>query len=556
MDLTNDTTPSALPLDGLAFVLRRRWRWVAGAVVVVTLLLVANGALRGTSYQSTATVLVGASPAQQALTQEQNAASLARQISNEATVANSDAVLSLVTQLLGRDLADGERVVVRTDSSGDQLSFTSSAPTVTGAAELAAAWSNAYVLAKREEAESSIESATIGLEAQLAALQVERTELTAPVDAIRSELVRATTVNEQTGLQFDLDLASASIESELNRLDSQQDQLTQSISALRLQRELALTGTARVVNRATVPDSAASGSLLRNLVVGLVAGLVLGVGLALGRDRIGQPHGRHSQLAAPTDGGVAELTGYPVLGEIPALPTFLAGLGPQAIEDEYPESEYLDSYRRLRTGIVRRSVTDDLRSVLVVSPAGDGVASAMVAANLSWSLGRRDLMVALMDCQLRTPRLHHSFGIDNRPGITDYVEARSGLDDVQHQPPGSDTRGVDLVPAGARCEGPTELLASTEFGELLVGIEERCEFVVLSGSPVTSVSDAVQMSRLVDGVILVVEDGSDPAALIDSVRQLEAVGANVVGSVLTGGHAEALPVQMVSGTRRSLVGSR
>jgi len=558
MDLMTDaktepTVENALPLEGLTAVLQRQWRWVLGSIVVISLLLVMNGIFQANTYQSTATVLIGASPAQQALTPEQNAASLARQISNEATVANSDAVLILASELLGREMTDAEGVVVRTDPAGDQLSFTASAPTAVGAADLAEAWADAYVLAKRDEAESSIELATIGLEAQLAELQLARAELTAPVDEIRGELVRADTEAEQVSLQFDLELAAASIESELNRLDSQQEQLTQSIAALNLQRELALTGTARVVNRATVPPSPVNGSLFRNFLLGIVAGSVLGIGLALGRDRFGGSARRESGA----DGGVAELTGHPVLGYVPALPEVLAGLGPQAIEDEYPDSEYLDAYRRLRAGIVRRSVTDDLRSVLIVSPDGTGVASAMVAANLSWSIGRRDLMVSLLDCQLRTPRLHRSFGIDDRPGIADYVEKRADVEDIHHQPPSDDTRGVDLVPTGGRCDDPAEILASTRFAEMLVALEDRSEFVVLSGAPVTTVSDSVQMCRLVDGVVLVIESGTDPAVLAETVQQLEAVGATIIGSILTGDHERALPVRMVAGARRPMgVGSR
>ncbi len=560
--MTQPTTPrpstqqpeGLFPLEGLSSVLQRRWRWLVGSIVILSLLMVAAGFFQTARYESTARVLIGASPAQQALTPEQNAASLARQISNEATVANSDAVLTLASDLLGREMTDAEGVVVRTDPAGDQLSFTASAPSAVGAAQLAEAWADAYVLAKRNEAESSIESATVGLEAQLADLQLARAELTIPVDEIRSDLVRADTEAEQVGLQFDLDLASASIEAELNRLDSQQEQLTQSISALNLQRELALTGTARVVNRATIPTSPVGGSMIRNLFVGIVSGALVGVALALGRDRFGADR-RQGRPGA--DGGVAELTGHPVLGHVPALPECLAGLGPQAIEDEYPDSEYLDSYRRIRASIVRRSVTDDLRSVLVVSPNGTGVASAMVAANLSWSIGRRDLMVTLLDCQLRTPRLHRSFGIDDRPGIADYVEKRADLDDIHHQPPSDDTRGVDLVPTGGRCDDPAEMLASTRFAEMLVALEDRSEFVVLSGAPVTAVSDSVQMCRLVDGVVLVIENGTDEAVVIETVQQLEAVGASIIGSILTGDHERALPVRMVAGARRPMpVGSR
>jgi Mrp family chromosome partitioning ATPase len=57
--------------------------------------------------------------------------------------------------------------------------------------------------------------------------------------------------------------------------------------------------------------------------------------------------------------------------------------------------------------------------------------------------------------------------------------------------------------------------------------------VLIDSSPVVSFTDAVLISNLVDGVILVVQGGKCPYEIVQhSRKELDDVGANIIGVVL------------------------
>lgn len=139
--------------------------------------------------------------------------------------------------------------------------------------------------------------------------------------------------------------------------------------------------------------------------------------------------------------------------------------------------------------------------------------------------------MALVDADLRSPRVAAMLAIEGGVGLTDVLLERVDLD-AALQPIGADGR-LSALAAGRIPPNPAELLGSPAFADLLRRIREQFEYVVIDSPPVLPVADAVALSRLVDGVVLVVgvERVRRPQ-FSSGLTALEQVGAPLVGVVV------------------------
>src|SRR5207244_12581349 len=80
---------------------------------------------------------------------------------------------------------------------------------------------------------------------------------------------------------------------------------------------------------------------------------------------------------------------------------------------------------------------------------------------------------------------------------------------------------------------PAELLSSDRMNRLLAQLSERYDHVVLDSPPLGSVTDAVILSTMVNGVILVVHGGRNSRQAVQrACHELAGVGARIFGIVL------------------------
>ena len=94
------------------------------------------------------------------------------------------------------------------------------------------------------------------------------------------------------------------------------------------------------------------------------------------------------------------------------------------------------------------------------------------------------------------------------------------------------SNGLDIIFAGQTPPNPSELLASDNFSRLIESVENHYAFIILDLPPVCEVSDALIVSKLVDGLILVVrQDYTRNTDLAYAMRQLGYVDAKILGFV-------------------------
>ena len=139
--------------------------------------------------------------------------------------------------------------------------------------------------------------------------------------------------------------------------------------------------------------------------------------------------------------------------------------------------------------------------------------------------------VLLMDADLRHPVLHQSFGLARAPGLVDVLGHRATLPDVAH--PIRSLGQLEVLTAGRPVPGIGDLMNSKRLHEFLGSVSESYDVVVLDTAPVLAVSDAASIASRDDvDIALVVDHNSRRRTLRRTLRELELVGANVIGLVL------------------------
>jgi len=90
-----------------------------------------------------------------------------------------------------------------------------------------------------------------------------------------------------------------------------------------------------------------------------------------------------------------------------------------------------------------------------------------------------------------------------------------------------------VVPAGPEAPNPADLFSSPTMENLMQELRRRFEHLVVDSAPLLMVTDATILSRLVDGVVLVVESGvTARRALVRAHKILESAGGRILGTVL------------------------
>jgi succinoglycan biosynthesis transport protein ExoP len=229
-------------------------------------------------------------------------------------------------------------------------------------------------------------------------------------------------------------------------------------------------------------------------------------------------------LRGPDD--VARALNLPVLGMI-AQHDAEDGHPVAAFE---PRSPVAEAFRSLRTNIQYASVDRPVHTLLVTSPS-PAEGKSTVAANLSVVLAQSGREVALIDADLRKPRVHKVMGVSNRFGMSAlFVRSQRDLDGSLQK---TLTPHLSVLTSGALPPNPSELLGSEKMFDILGQVAEQADIIIIDSPPVMAVTDSTVLAPRVDGVLLVLKPGvTKLAAARTAVEQLRRVGANLLGVVL------------------------
>lgn len=196
-----------------------------------------------------------------------------------------------------------------------------------------------------------------------------------------------------------------------------------------------------------------------------------------------------------------------------------------------PFSARVEQLRSIRSQLMLRWFDKaEQRQVLSVVGAERGEGRSHLAANLAVvfsQLGERTLLV---DADMRNPRQHEIFHLENKVGFSTVLSGRSRGDSVVRIP---ELAGLSVLPAGPMPPNPLELLNRLNFDEFL--IQAKASFdVVIVDTPAISVGEDAFMTAVRTGAAIAVARSAKTkvSAFSDLVQGLMNAGVSVVGSVL------------------------
>jgi capsular exopolysaccharide synthesis family protein len=273
-----------------------------------------------------------------------------------------------------------------------------------------------------------------------------------------------------------------------------------------------------VVQPAQLPQVPVTPNKKLNLALGLLVGLALGLGAAVLRETF--------DTSIKGENDVKAITEAPVLGGIAFDPD--AAKRPLIVQND-PHSPRAEAFRQLRTNLQFVDVADHPKSIVVTSSVpGEGKSTS--TANLAITLAAAGSTVALVEGDLRRPRVAEYMGIEGAVGVTNLLIGQAGLDDVL-QPWGNGR--LQVLACGPIPPNPSELLGSQPMDDLLRSLEKRFDYVIIDSPPLLPVTDAAVVSRLAGGAVIVAGSGLvDREQLRRSLETLDAVDVRLLGILM------------------------
>lgn len=188
-----------------------------------------------------------------------------------------------------------------------------------------------------------------------------------------------------------------------------------------------------------------------------------------------------------------------------------------------------EAYRVIRTSIQFAQAGKELKTLAVTScMPNDG--KSMTAANLAVVLTQAGKSVLLIDCDMRNPTVHKNFNLSNKVGLSSCISMGTALSDAVQK---TSIEGLYALTGGVIPPNPSELLGSEQMKNVLQRAKEQYDYVLIDTPPVMPVTDALIVSRFVDGMILVIASAEIKVEMARDVKnQLVNAGANILGVVL------------------------
>lgn len=250
-----------------------------------------------------------------------------------------------------------------------------------------------------------------------------------------------------------------------------------------------------IVDPGRVPAKPKKPNVPLYLSVGLLGGLFLGCGGAFVVDVL------DNKIHTVTD--LEEILGHNVLGVTPDYlrlpePVRAELNGSSVLALREPHSTYTEAVRAIRTSVLLAR-GDRPPKVILITSSIEGEGKSTFSANLSTVLAMQDHRVLLVETDMRKGNLRKQFGLSKEPGLSTLLAGQVQQPPIQRVPGFSK---LDAIVSGTTPPNPSELLGSEAMQRWLTVWRELYDFVILDGTPILPVTDAVILDSFADMTIL------------------------------------------------------
>ena len=353
--------------------------------------------------------------------------------------------------------------------------------------------------------------------------QLQGTTIPQQLAAFRQELAKrestmggavARSTNELQGIP------SRSIQQEAYRREL--DNATQLYSSLQARfaeavlSEKSAIPDVRILDQAVMPMEPSKNTAPRIILMAIAASLGLGVGLAFLLDRVDRRFRYPAQATRDLS--------LQILGVVPVVDQ-----GRRASAEKV--ANVVEAFRTLRMN-VRYACMPSQRVTLSVTSPGPGDGKSLVASNLALSFAEGGWRTVLVDADLRRGFLNETFDLPATPGLVEYLEGTSLLDDVLNA---THHANLTVIAGGTRHRRAPELLATPRMQELVATLARSFDAIIIDTPPLGAGSDAYAIATATSNVALVLREGTTDVRMAKAkLETLDRLPVTVIGAILNG----------------------
>ena len=278
--------------------------------------------------------------------------------------------------------------------------------------------------------------------------------------------------------------------------------------------------TARIIDRAVEPVRPFKPNIAMNLVIGLVLGLGVGLGLvfllAFLDDKVKSAFDIESTL------------GIPLIGIVPHIFSIDAQEKARIAADEH-DKHAVEAFRSIHSTLKLNEESRNAKVILSTSTI-PSEGKTFVTTNCAITFASHGERTVVVDADLRMPNVAKGLDISSRTGVIQYLSGETDLDGaiVKDYLP-----NLDILPAGGSTKSPTQMLSNDRFANLIHELRLRYDRVFIDTPPVATVSDALNILPLVDGVLLVLRFNMvKRKTAVVNIKRLRESNVPIFGAVL------------------------
>lgn len=243
-----------------------------------------------------------------------------------------------------------------------------------------------------------------------------------------------------------------------------------------------------------------------------IIGFITGIGIILGMEYIS------SKVRSPKD--IQYNLNLHVLGVIPY----------RGKSKSNKKNEIEEIYRSIRTEIILSKSNHNIKSILITSSKPNEGKTTLIT-NLARNFSKLDSKkILIIDSNMKNPKIHKMFNIDNAKGLSDILKGTYTIDDCVQK---SDINNLDVLVAGESITTSSELLSLDKFSNLVTYLNTKYDYIFIDSPSINIATDASLIGNFVDATILVIayeEVEIDKCNI--SKQKLEYVNSNIIGCIL------------------------
>lgn len=276
----------------------------------------------------------------------------------------------------------------------------------------------------------------------------------------------------------------------------------------------------RILDNAVMPLDPTANTAPRIIALAIAAGLALGIGGALLLDRLDRRFRYPSQATGDL--------GLQILGVVPTVET-----GRRASPERV--AQVVEAFRTLRMN-VRYACMPSTKVALTVTSPGPNDGKSLVASNLALSFSEGGWRTVLIDGDLRRGQLHGTFGVEQMPGLVEYLEGTSTLAEVLHS---TTHEGLSVIACGQRHRRGPELLATPRMQQLIAALSADFDAIIVDTPPLGAGTDAYAIGTATGNIALVLRGGATDVSMAKAkLGVLDQLPVQVIGAILNGVETE------------------